>query len=133
MTILTFWLSTVFSELLGSQAAVVAVKLAIPWGFLLLIPALATTVATGFRMTRAPSRGLVSAKIRRMPFIGANGLLVLIPSALYLAAKADEGVFDAVFVTVQAVELTAGAINIVLLGLNMRDGLKLGRRRAARQ
>ncbi len=41
LTIATFWLSTAFAELFGSQAVVTTVKTAIPWGFLLLIPALA--------------------------------------------------------------------------------------------
>ncbi len=41
LTIATFWLSTALSELLASQATVTAVKTAIPWGFLVLIPALA--------------------------------------------------------------------------------------------
>jgi hypothetical protein len=60
-----------------------------------------------------------------MPLIAANGILVLIPAALFLAYKAGEGDFDAAFNAVQALELTAGAVNITLLGLNMRDGLKL--------
>jgi hypothetical protein len=40
-------------------------------------------------------------------------------------------VFDGAFVAVQALELLAGALNITLLSLNMRDGLRL--RRPARQ
>lgn len=32
---------------------------------------------------------LIGAKIKRMPFIAGNGILILIPSALFLAAKAD--------------------------------------------
>ncbi len=60
-----------------------------------------------------------------MPFIAANGVLILIPSALYLAFKARAGEFDARFDAVQALELAAGATNIALLGLNMRDGLRM--------
>ena len=67
----------------------------------------------------------MGTKARRMPFIAANGVLILIPSALFLASKASAGSFDASFYLVQAVELIAGAANIVLLGLNMRDGLRL--------
>ncbi len=33
--------------------------------------------------------------------------------------------FDGAFYEVQALELVAGATNITLLGLNMRDGFKL--------
>jgi hypothetical protein len=60
-----------------------------------------------------------------MPLIAANGVLVLIPSALFLAFKARAGEFDTSFYAVQALELAAGAANIALLGLNMRDGLKM--------
>ena len=41
LTIATFWLSTALAELFASHAVVTAVKTTIPWGFLLLIPALA--------------------------------------------------------------------------------------------
>ena len=60
-----------------------------------------------------------------MPLIAGNGIVVLIPSALFLASKVKAAEFDAAFYTVQTLELVAGATNIILLGLNMRDGLKM--------
>jgi len=125
LTIAVFWLSTVLSELIASPATVIAVKTAIPWGFLLLIPALAAAGGSGFVLAKGRRAGLVGAKARRMPIIAANGILILIPSALFLAARARAGEFDAAFYGVQVLELMAGATNITLLGLNMRDGLKL--------
>ncbi len=125
LTIATFWLSTALSELFASQAAVTAVKTAIPWGFLVLIPALAAAGVSGFALTKGRRAGLIGAKARRMPIIAANGILILIPSALFLSSKAQAGAFDAAFYAVQAIELAAGATNIALLGLNMRDGLKM--------
>ncbi|HUB64905.1 MAG TPA: hypothetical protein VL996_10770 [Methylocella sp.] len=125
LTIATFWLSTALAELLGSGPVVVAVKTAIPWGFLLLIPALAAAGGSGFALSNERRAGLVGAKLKRMPLIAANGILVLIPSALFLASKARAGEFDTSFYAVQALELVAGAANITLLGLNMRDGLKM--------
>lgn len=125
LTIATFWFSTVISELFLSEAAIVAVKTAIPWGFLILIPALAATGGSGFAWSKGQRQGLVGTKLKRMPFIAANGLLVLIPSALFLASKARAGEFDTMFYVVQALELIAGATNISLLGLEMRDGMKL--------
>lgn len=127
LTIATFWLSTVISELFLSEAAVVAVKTTIPWGFLLLVPALAAVGGSGFFLSHGQRQGLVGAKLKRMPFIAANGLLILIPAALFLASKARAGEFDTTFYVVQAVELIAGAVNITLLGMGMRDGLKLTR------
>jgi hypothetical protein len=129
-TVATFWLATFLVELLGSPAAVAAVKTAIPWGFLLLIPALAATGGTGLTLAKGRRAGLIGAKRKRMPVIAANGVLVLVPAALFLAAKARAGEFDAGFYAVQAVELAAGALNIALLGLNMRDGMRMKPRRA---
>lgn len=63
-----------------------------------------------------------------MPFIAGNGLLILIPAALYLAAVASLGEFDSRFYGVQAVELIAGAANLTLIFLNIRDGFYLARR-----
>ncbi|MCL4187627.1 MAG: hypothetical protein KJZ85_08460 [Rhodobacteraceae bacterium] len=125
LTITAFWLSTAVSELFGPQAAVTAVKTAIPWGFILLVPALAAAGGTGFVLAGARRAGLAGAKRKRMPVIAANGLLVLIPSALFLASKAGQGEFDGAFLAVQAIELVAGAVNITLLGLNLRDGLRM--------
>jgi hypothetical protein len=125
LTIATFWLSTAFSELFASEATVIAVKTAIPWGFLLLIPALAAAGGSGFALAKGRRAGPVGAKIRRMPWIAANGILILIPAALFLASKARAAEFDTVFYAVQALELAAGATNVTLLSLNMRDGLKM--------
>jgi len=125
VTIAAFWLSTVVSELVGSQALVVAVKTTIPWGFLVLIPALAAAGGTGFKLARGHRAGLVGTKAKRMPLIALNGILVLLPSAFFLAYKAQAGAFDTSFYVVQGFELLVGAANFTLLGLNMRDGLKM--------
>lgn len=125
LTIAAFWLATTLSELFGSLETVVAVKTSLPWGLLLLIPALAATGGTGFNLSEGRRPKLITTKIRRTAFSAANGLLVLVPSALFLASKAQAGAFDATFYTVQALELLAGAVNIALLGLNMRDGFKM--------
>ncbi len=125
LTIATFWLSTALSELFWSFATVVAVKSAIPWGFLLLVPALAAAGGSGIALARGRRAGLIGTKLKRMPFIAANGLLVLIPAALFLASKAKAGEFDTAFYIVQAIELLAGPVNFVLLGFNMRDGLRM--------
>jgi len=125
VTIATFWLSTALAELFASEATVTIVKTAIPWGFLVLIPALMAAGGSGFTLAAKRRGGVIGTKIRRMPLIAANGILILIPSALFLASKASAGEFDTGFYATQALELAAGATNIALLGLNMRDGLKM--------
>lgn len=125
----TFWTSTVFSELFASPAAVATVKGAILWGMLVLVPAIALAGASGFRLgghSRAP---IVAAKRRRMPFIALNGIVILVPAAFFLAARAHSGQFDSAFYAVQMLELAAGAVNLTLMGLNVRDGFAMTRRR----
>ena len=124
LTIATFWLSTAVSELFASHAVVTTVKTAIPWGFLLLIPALAAAGGSGFALAKGRRAGPIGAKIRRMPLIAANGILILIPSRSS-SLQGASGEFDTAFYAVQALELAAGAANITLLGLNMRDGLMM--------
>ncbi|MEM5478182.1 hypothetical protein [Pacificibacter sp. AS14] len=125
LTILSFWLSTVLSELFAGPALIATVKTLIPWGFFILIPALMAVGGSGFQMGKKMRGPLIAAKQKRMPFIAANGILILIPSALYLSFKAQAGAFDTAFYTVQVIELIAGAVNIGLLSLNMRDGLRM--------
>jgi hypothetical protein len=127
-TIATFWLSTVAAEAFGGPATILAVKTAILWGLLLLVPALAVTGATGFRMGGRSASPLIARKRRRMPFIALNGLLVLVPCAFVLQARAAAGDFGSSFALVQGIELLAGAVNLTLMGLNMRDGIALTRR-----
>jgi|SRR5688572_9295248 len=124
--IATFLACSVVAEGLGSEASVALVK---RWivnpGLLILVPALAVAGGTGYALSR-PRRGrLIEAKKRRMPFIAANGLLVLVPCAIVLDLWASVGAFDTRFYLVQALELAAGTINLALMTLNLRDGLRL--------
>lgn len=120
-----FWTSTVVSELTGDAAAVAWVKTAILWGLLVLIPAMVAVGASGFRLARGRHGGAIDAKRRRMPVIALNGVLILVPCAVVLALWAQAGRFDGWFYGVQALELVAGAVNLVLMGRNLRDGLRL--------
>lgn len=125
LTIATFWLSTALSELFCSQTTIIAVKTAIPWGFLLLVPAIALAGGSGLTLAKGRRGGVIGTKIRRMPLVAVNGVLILIPSALYLSFKANADSFDTAFYAVQILELVAGAANLTLLGFNMRDGLQM--------
>lgn len=123
-----FWTSTVVSELFLDDGAVTSVKVAITYAFIAFIPCMAITGATGFAMGGKSTSPILVAKRRRMPIIGANGLLVLIPAAIFLSIKAQAGEFDTTFYTVQVLELLAGATNLFLMGLNIRDGRQMSRR-----
>ena len=128
ITISVFWISTVLTELIGQVSMIVTVKTAIPWGLTLLIPALMVTGGSGFSLSKHRSGRLVDVKRQRMTVIAANGIFVLVPAAFFLAFKADAGELDLWFYGVQLLELLAGAINITLLALNRRDGIRLSGR-----
>jgi len=125
--IASFWLATIIVELFGTTDQIVMVKTAIVWGLLALVPCLAATGGSGFTLARGQIAGLVAVKLRRMKLIAANGLLVLVPCAIGLAILARNGQMDDVFITLQVLELFAGLINLVLIGLNIRDGLRMRR------
>ncbi|PLP57810.1 hypothetical protein CYK37_19640 [Mesorhizobium loti] len=128
LAVVCFWLSTAAAELSGDVEAIAAVKSGILTGMLVLIPAMALAGASGFSLGKGWKGTIVQRKKRRMHFVAINGLLILLPSAYLLAGWAEQGHFDAAFVAVQALELMAGAANITLLSLNMRDGLALRRK-----
>jgi len=129
LTILTFWTSTVYTELFGTYAAITVVKSMIVNGLFVLVPAMVIVGASGMSMGRRRKDAPAIAKKKRMPIIAANGLLILVPAAIYLSMKASAGSFDTNFYAVQIVELTAGAANLILMGLSIRDGRRMSARR----
>ncbi len=124
----SFWLATVATELSGNLETIAAVKAGVLAGMAVLIPLMIVAGASGFSLAQDWKSPTVLRKKRRMRIVAANGILVLLPSAYVLAGWAGEGRFDAAFLAVQALELAAGAVNIALLSLNMRDGLALRRK-----
>ncbi len=128
LTVSAFWLSTAMVEMFRDAAAITTVKSGVLAGMAVLIPAMIVAGASGFSLGKGWKSPVVARKKQRMRIIAANGLLVLVPSAFLLSNLADAGRFDSLFKIVQAVELVAGALNITLLSLNMRDGLSLRRK-----
>ncbi len=110
LTIVVFWASTVAVEAFGGPQAILAVKTGILWGMIVLIPALAAAGASGLRLAGPATQGLAGAKKRRMPFIAANGILILIPCAVFLQRLAAAGDFGTAFYAVQAIEVASGAV-----------------------
>jgi len=132
LTVATFWISTLISELFMGQEAVAAIKHAIAYfGLIPLVILMAGTGGSGFVLARGRKGRLVEGKKKRMPKIGATGLLVMIPCALFLNSKAAAGEFDAMFYVIQVVELVVGVMQLTVLGRSFRDGLKLAGRLGA--
>jgi Na+/H+ antiporter NhaA len=133
LLIASFWTSTLVSELFLGTSAIVAVKQAIAqYGLICLVFAMVATGGSGFALGRGRKGRLIEEKKKRMPFIGGNGVLVMIPSAIYLSIKASAGEFDSAFYAVQVIELLVGLIQLTLMGKNFKTGLQLsGRLRAS--
>ncbi|MEY8827985.1 hypothetical protein AB9K34_06170 [Sedimentitalea sp. XS_ASV28] len=125
LMILLFWTSTIITELFASHETIAATKAMILRGMWILIPAMAISGASGMAMGRKRMDPLAMAKKKRMPFIAVNGILILVPCAFFLAGRAAAGQFDVLFYAVQGLELIAGAANLTMMGLNIRDGLKM--------
>ena len=129
LCIASFWISTAVSELFLAHPAVAFVKRATVFGLFLLVPLLILTGLTGMMLGKGRREPLIAKKTRRMRVIAANGLLVMLPAALILNGMAAAGRFDAAFFAVQSLELAVGIVQMVLMGLNLRDGLMLSGKR----
>ncbi|MGH3474245.1 MAG: hypothetical protein ACRDOT_04945 [Aeromicrobium sp.] len=133
LAMLIFWTSTVVVELAGDRGDIAAVKHAILWGLLVLVPALAATGGTGFLRAGRSKNARILAKKRRMQVVAPIGILVLVPCVLYLGLTTSPDGLGTYFYPVQGVELLAGAVNITLMSLNARDGLRLTGRLGSRR
>lgn len=122
-TIATFWTSTVIVELLFDYEAIAFVKsLIVCPGLFILIPSIIITAITGNVIAKKSKKEeLIAKKKKRMPFIAILGAFVLLPSAIYLDMLASQQIFETEFYIVQGLELMAGATNIILMFLNIRD------------
>ena len=126
LCIAIFFITSALVEILGSPESIAIVKtLIVAPGLFILVPAIAITGASGFALSKEIKGGLVENKKKRMPFIAANGLLILLPCAIILDQWASAGSFDTKFFAVQGLEFFAGAVNLTLMGRNMRDGFKM--------
>lgn len=128
-----FWGTVLASGLSGRMDVLASVRLGILFALPVLVLALAGTGVSGAVLAGGSRAPEIRAKQRRMALAAANGLLVLIPGAVFLGWRAARGEFYGSYFIVQAVEMVAGPVNLLLLGLNLRAGLKMsaGRRRVA--
>ncbi|MBF0614148.1 MAG: hypothetical protein G8237_03075 [Magnetococcales bacterium] len=127
LTMAVFWMSTVVAGLFLSVEAVIVVKQGIVLGLFVLIPLLMITGGSGMALGKKRTAIRMAYKQRRMILIVANGVLILGPAALFLSWRAEAGVVDGLYHGVQMVELLAGAMNLFLMGQNVRAGIRLRR------
>ena len=124
VTILSFFTASLYAETVGDTALILATKIAILYALPLMIFAMPTLALTGNILAGKRQSPLVRIKQRRMKAVAINGM-ILVALAVFLFTRAHGGRIDPVFLSAQAVELLLGAINLLLLGLNVKDGLRL--------
>lgn len=127
LLIMSFFISTVLVELFGDHQAILFIKTYISYAIWAVVPLMAAAGITGSKMAPNVKKGPLAAKKKRMPFVALNGILILVPSAIYLHHLAELGRFDTTFYVVQIVELLAGFTNLTLMTLNIRDARALKR------
>ncbi|EAS44956.1 hypothetical protein [Photobacterium profundum] len=125
LLIVSFFSSSLLTDIFGDYDAISQVKNTILYSVGLLVIAMMTTGITANKLYGAKAQGALAVKQKRMKVAAANGVVILIPAAIFLARWSAAGQFDSVYWTVQAIELIAGATNAILLGLNIRDGIRL--------
>lgn len=126
LSIATFFTSTLIVELFYNHETIALVKsLIVCPGLFILVPSIAITAISGNKIAKInPISKVVKAQKRRMPIIALNGTLILLPAAIYLNILASNGEFDTKFYIIQAFELFAGATNLTLMFLNIRDSIR---------
>lgn len=125
LMIVSFFSSSLFADIFGDHEIIAQVKQTILYSVGLLVIAMMTTGITANKLYGAKVQGALAVKQKRMKIAAANGVVILIPAAIFLARWSVAGQFDSLYWTVQGIELIAGATNAILLGLNIRDGIRL--------
>jgi hypothetical protein len=128
LLVLSFLTITILSELSMDAGNVALAKRIILYGICLLVPLMAIAGGSGFSLAAGRVGPLVDGKKKRMRLIAANGMLVMLPSAIWLYYSAVKGEFGSAFVVVQGIELVGGFAQLYLLARNFRDGLRLSGR-----
>jgi uncharacterized membrane protein len=126
LLIATFWITSLLADFLATYPQQQSIRSLILAGVGVLIPTLMITALSGKkRLHKRPLNDLLKRKQQRMKWIASNGLLLLLPCAIFLNWRIQISTPDLLFQLVQTLELLAGAVNLTLLGLNARDGMRL--------
>lgn len=130
--ILAFVVSTVVTAAFGGPEAYTTVKGYIFLGCFVLVLALLVAGGTGVSLLGKRQELLALTKQTRGPIGFMTSLIILLPSAFFLARWSAAGNFSTMFFMVQALEIAASTVVIAMIGLNIRDGMALTGRIAKR-
>lgn len=129
ITIGSFFSFSLIAEIMGSDLFIKQVKTGILYGLPILIIAMPMLALSGKKLARNSKNLILAKKTKRMKLIAINGI-ILISLAVYLYYHATYRSIDIRFLIVQIAELSIGFINLLLITMNIRAGIKLsGRKR----
>jgi hypothetical protein len=126
LIICIFITATLYVEVFGDADMILQVKrkIALP-GIEILVFFMLMAGGTGRSLAKAFNGRIVAIKLRRMRVVAFNGMFILIPCAFMLSRWAEVDPYSARFYGVQIIEILAGSVNLVMLILNMKDGIRL--------
>ena len=125
LLIVTFTISTGISEAFGSHETIATVKTWVFRGMFVLVAALLAAGGSGVSLLGKRTDTLALTKQKRGPIAFMTTLLVLLPCSYVLSRLASAGSIDGWFYVLEPLELAASTVVIVMVGLNIRDGLAL--------
>lgn len=124
--ITSFLTSTIIADLLSTPEQIAQVKSTILMFIPGLILAMMATGISAKKLYSSALKGVFKVKQSRMKIAAINGTFILLPAAIVLAKWSALGQFDGLYWTVQILEIIAGMTNLTMIGLNIRDGIRLG-------
>ncbi|MDX2320839.1 MAG: hypothetical protein QNK26_09635 [Moritella sp.] len=127
LIIASFLTSTIIADIFATPEQIAQVKGTILLFIPVLILAMMATGKTAKKLYPGAMTGIFKVKQRRLKVAAINGTLILLPAAIVLANWSALGQFDELYWTVQILEIIAGTTNLTMIGLNIRDGIRLGR------
>lgn len=127
VTIGCFFSFSLIAEIMGNHEFIKQVKTEVLYCLPILLLAMPMLAITGKKLAGKSKSPIVATKMKRMKFVAFNGI-ILISLAIYLYFRAINNNIDSTFLGVQIIELLFGAINLTLLGLNIKAGMKLSGR-----
>ena len=127
VTILIFFTLSLATELHGDEELIKSVKTAILRALPILLFAMPALAISGNKLAGASRSVLVRQKQQRMKMTMINGI-ILASLAVFLYYRANYQTIDNVFLYAQVAELFFGLFNLILIGLNIKAGLKLSGR-----
>tara|TARA_R110002020_G_scaffold150915_2_gene327799 strand:+ start:716 stop:1186 length:471 start_codon:yes stop_codon:yes gene_type:complete len=127
LTIGCFFGFSLIAEIRGNPEFIKQVKTGVLYCLPILLFAMPMLGITGKKLAGSSKSPIVVTKMKRMKFVAFNGI-ILISLAVYLYFRANENNIDSTFLGVQIIELLFGAINLTMLGLNIKDGMLLSGR-----